>query len=172
MRFGIELTFTNVGNPKMAARLTGGPMIQATAENKYSFNMQVSVKAMAALGRDRQYQKVAEAQQFLTSRFSPLGWAATTRPCENGRRNLTGSGSKWLSFTNPLWLPAIRRFSSQAALATGLRPDTAAPIGPRYSRIFNPYLCRTRLSASGASRGKRLDCLSTNGLRSCCGFYF
>jgi hypothetical protein len=28
-------------------------MIQAVAENKYSFNMQVSVKAMAAPDRDR-----------------------------------------------------------------------------------------------------------------------
>jgi hypothetical protein len=67
-------------------------MIQATAENKYSFNMQVSVKAMAALGRDRPHQKAAVAQRLLTSRFSPLGCAAAARPCENGRPVAAANG--------------------------------------------------------------------------------
>jgi hypothetical protein len=38
-----------VGNPKWPARLTGGPMLRAVVENKYSFNMQVSAEAMAGL---------------------------------------------------------------------------------------------------------------------------
>jgi hypothetical protein len=48
-------------------------MIQAAVENKYSFNMQVSVKAMAALGRDRPQQKAAVTQRLLASPFSQLG---------------------------------------------------------------------------------------------------
>jgi len=51
MRFGIELPLLNLGNPKWPARLTGGAMIQTVVEDKYSFNMQVSAEAMAALDR-------------------------------------------------------------------------------------------------------------------------
>jgi hypothetical protein len=58
MRFGIELTFLHTGNLKWPARLTGAPMIHAVLENKYRFNMQVSVKAMAAPNRDRRAQKL------------------------------------------------------------------------------------------------------------------
>jgi hypothetical protein len=84
MRFGIEFPLLNVGNSKWPARLTGGPMIQTVAENKYSFDMQVSVKAMAALDRDRPHPKAAVAKPFLTRPFSLLGHAATARPRENG----------------------------------------------------------------------------------------
>jgi hypothetical protein len=52
MRFGIELPFLVLGIPNWPARLTDEQMIQATIENKYSFNMQVSVKAMATPDRD------------------------------------------------------------------------------------------------------------------------
>jgi hypothetical protein len=54
MRFGIELLSLKVGNPKWPARLTGGSMIHAIIENKYSFNMRVSAKAMA-IGRSRSF---------------------------------------------------------------------------------------------------------------------
>src|SRR3981081_4600959 len=45
------------GQPKWPARLTDGPLIQTAVENKYGFNMQVSVKAMAAPDRDQLREK-------------------------------------------------------------------------------------------------------------------
>jgi hypothetical protein len=44
------------------------------------------------------------------------------------------------------------------------------PIGFRYDRIFNPYLCLARLSESAALRRERLGCMRTSGLRRCCCF--
>jgi hypothetical protein len=54
-------------------------MIQMVAENKYSFSMRVSVKAIAAPDRDRPHQKLKVAKRLLTRPFSQLGYAATAR---------------------------------------------------------------------------------------------
>jgi hypothetical protein len=54
---------------RIVCPLTGEPMIHAAFENKYGFNMQVLVKAMAALDRKQgRARKAARATGFLTSR--------------------------------------------------------------------------------------------------------
>src|SRR5258708_1593937 len=86
MRFGIELPLLNVGNPKWPARLTGGPMIQTVVEDKYSFNMQVSAEAMAALDRDHPRWKTPLVRRRLTSGFNQLGITPPARLCGKPRR--------------------------------------------------------------------------------------
>jgi hypothetical protein len=55
-------------------------MIQAAAENKYSFNMQVSVKAMAVPDRDlAALKELPWRSGFLRRPFNQLGCAATAR---------------------------------------------------------------------------------------------
>jgi hypothetical protein len=55
-------------------------MIQAAAENKYSFNMQVSVKAMAVPNRDlAALKELPWRSGFLRRPFNQLGRAATAR---------------------------------------------------------------------------------------------
>jgi len=65
-------------------------MIQAVDENKYSFHMQVSVKAMAALDRDRPHQRTAVAkrrfekavQSIRVCRDSVMARKALTESCQ------------------------------------------------------------------------------------------
>jgi hypothetical protein len=61
-------------------------MIQAVGENKYSFNMQVSVKAMAALDRGRSHQRAAGAERLFEKAVQSI------RVCRDGapsRKRLT-----------------------------------------------------------------------------------
>jgi hypothetical protein len=57
-------------------------MIQVVVENKYSFSMRVSVKAMAALDRDRSRREVPLVRRLLTSAFNQLGIGLSARLCE------------------------------------------------------------------------------------------
>jgi hypothetical protein len=79
MRFGIALPLLNAGNPKWPARLTGGSMIQSVVEDKYSFNMQVSAEAMAALDRALSRWKAHLVRRRLTSGFNQLVIAPPVR---------------------------------------------------------------------------------------------
>jgi hypothetical protein len=61
-------------------------MIQAVAENKYSFNMQVSVKAMAAPDCDRPHQGAAGPKRLFEKAVQSI------RRCRDGAtlRNRAG----------------------------------------------------------------------------------
>jgi hypothetical protein len=109
MRFGIELPFLDVGNPKWPARLTGGPMIETVDENKYSFNMQVSVKAMAAFDRVRPFPKsdsgaTAFAKPVQSIRYCPAGATLRKPAGENHPK-----GRQTPELTNPLcvWISLV-----------------------------------------------------------------
>jgi hypothetical protein len=59
-------------------------MIQAVAENKYGFNMQVSVKAMAALDRDRPHQKAAGGKATFDKAVPSIGVCRDGAPSRKG----------------------------------------------------------------------------------------
>jgi hypothetical protein len=61
-------------------------MIQTGVEDKYSFNMQVSAEAMAALDRDHSRWKTPLVRRRLTSGFNQLGIAPPARLCGKPRR--------------------------------------------------------------------------------------
>jgi hypothetical protein len=93
-------------------------MIQAVAENKYSFNMQVSAEAMAALDRDHSRRKPPLARQRSTIAFNQLGVVLPARLC-----------GRWLTEVAPLerktrglHIPVMRRRSVALLYGANYRP--------------------------------------------------
>jgi hypothetical protein len=60
------------GNPIWSARERGEPMIEAALENKYDFNMQVSLPAMAVPSRSSLRWPIAMRRSALIKLFNGL----------------------------------------------------------------------------------------------------
>jgi hypothetical protein len=60
------------GNPIWSARERGEPMIEAAVENKYDFNMQVSLPAMAVPSRSSLPSPIAMRRSTLIKLFNRL----------------------------------------------------------------------------------------------------
>jgi hypothetical protein len=86
---------------------------------------------------------------------------------KQGWRNLACNVSKRLGLTSPLYFRQPVASVSERPYRT-TRGRCSSPIGRRYGRIFNRYLCLAQLSASSAPCRKHLNRMSTSGLRSCC----
>jgi len=152
MRFSIELPFSNIGNPKWPARLTG----RTNAPGRLRKQIQLQYAGIGGGYGWTSSSPLAPGthslrRQLLTSAFNrldtpPFGRRPLIEIVDQIEKRSEHKPAFAFEDLSPVQTSGVRRIDVVQLIGPA--------IGLRYAPIFNPYLSQTPLYGSGAPRSK------------------